>query len=64
MTFAAYGNTVGAAVGLCFVSLDEGQSDKQSLERGRYSVIVEGQEVAAFLGLTSFHDPQGKRMLG
>lgn len=64
VTAAAYGYTVGAAVGLCFVSLDAGQSDKQSLKQGRYSVMVEGQEIEAILSMTPFHDPQSKRMLG
>jgi 4-methylaminobutanoate oxidase (formaldehyde-forming) len=64
VTSAAYGYTVGAAVGLCFVSLDEGQSDKQSLLKGQYSVMVEGQEIEAILSLSPFHDPQSKRMLG
>lgn len=64
VTAGAYGYSVGAAVGLCFVSLPEGASDKQAIEKATYSVMVEGREIAAELSLSPFHDPQSKRMLG
>ncbi|MFT5631082.1 MAG: glycine cleavage system aminomethyltransferase T/glycine [Gammaproteobacteria bacterium] len=64
ITTGAYGYTVGAAVGLCMISLTQGETDKISLAAGSYSVMVEGQEIVAELSLTPFHDPQNKRMLG
>lgn len=64
VTAGAYGYSVGAAVGLCFVSLPEGASDKQAIEKASYSVLVEGREIAAELSLSPFHDPMSKRMLG
>lgn len=64
ITAGAYGYTVGAAVGLCLISLAQGEADKNSLATGRYSVMVEGQEIAAELSLVPFHDPQSERMLG
>lgn len=64
VTAGAYGHTAGSAVGLCFVSLPEGATDKQAIENGAYAVMVEGKEIAADISLTPFHDPKSKRMLG
>jgi 4-methylaminobutanoate oxidase (formaldehyde-forming) len=64
ITAGAFGYTVGAAVGLCLISLAQGEANKNSLTMGRYSVMVEGQEIAAELSLVPFHDPQSERMLG
>ncbi|WP_120501431.1 FAD-dependent oxidoreductase [Roseovarius sp. EL26] len=63
VTAGAYGNTIGSAVGLCFVALPDGETDKESLETGSYTVMVEGRAIAADISLTPFHDPQSKRML-
>jgi len=63
VTAGAFGHTVGAAVGLCLVSLPEGATDKSSIETGCYSVLIEGTEIPAEISLTPFHDPQSKRML-
>lgn len=62
VTAGAYGYAVGAAVGLCIVSLAEGRTDKQAIEDGDYAVMVEGQEFAANVSLTPFYDPTSKRM--
>ena len=64
ITTGAYGYTVGTAVGLCLISLAQGETDKNSLAAGSYSVMVEGEEIGAELSLTPFHDPQSERMLG
>ena len=64
VTSAAHGHTVGAAVGLCFVSLSEGETGRSSLSQGRYSVMVEGKKIEAELSLAPFHDPKSERMLG
>lgn len=63
ITAGAYGYTIGTAVGLCSISLNEGEDDRKSLEQGRYSVMVEGSEFAADLSLKPFYDPNSKRML-
>lgn len=63
VTAGAYGYTVGAAIGLCLISLGEGETDKQKLVYGDYSVLVEGEEIAAELSLKPFYDPDSKRML-
>ncbi|MGB5869266.1 MAG: FAD-dependent oxidoreductase [Albidovulum sp.] len=64
VTAGAYGYSVGSAVGLCFLSLPEGASDKQAIENDTYAVMVEGQAFAADISLTPFHDPKSKRMFG
>ena len=63
VTSGAYGYAVGAAVGLCFVSLPKGSKNKHAIEDGDYAVMVEGQKIAAEVSLTPFYDPAGKRML-
>lgn len=63
VTVGTYGYTVGTAMGLCLVSLPEGTTDKQSIETGHYTVLVEGREIAAQISLQPFHDPKSKRML-
>lgn len=62
VTGGAYGYSVGSAVGLCFVSLPEGATDKHAIENGTFSVMVEGKEIAAEISLAPFHDPKSKRM--
>jgi 4-methylaminobutanoate oxidase (formaldehyde-forming) len=64
VTSGSHGYIVGSAVGLCFISLAEGETDKASLLHGRYSVRVEGAEIPAEISMSAFHDPQSKRMLG
>ena len=63
VTAGAYGYTLGAAVGLCMLNLAEGELDKQSLERGSYTVMVEGEAVEADVSLAPFHDAKRDRML-
>jgi 4-methylaminobutanoate oxidase (formaldehyde-forming) len=62
VTSAAYGYTTGSAVGLCFVSLPEGSTDKRDLETGSYEVMVEGKAIAATISLRPFFDPSNERM--
>ena len=63
VTAGAYGQAVGAAVGLCFIDLPEGKTDKKPVETGSYTVMVEGEAVSADVSLTPFYDPQSLRML-
>lgn len=63
VTAGAYGNTVGSAVGLCFLSLPDGATSKQYLANGTYTVLVEGQESPATVSLAPFYDPKSQRML-
>ncbi len=63
VTVGAYGYTIGSAVGLCLLSLPDGEVEKQSVEKGSFSVLVEGVEVPAEISLTPFYDPKSQRML-
>ncbi len=62
VTAGAFGRTVGSAVGLCLVSLANGQTDKRSIERGSYTILVEGNEVSAEVSLKPFYDPKSLQM--
>ena len=62
VTSAAYGYTVGSAVGLCLVSLPEGSTHKSDLETGGYQVMVEGKAIEAEVSLSPFFDPSNERM--
>lgn len=63
LTSAAYGHTVGAAVGLGYVRRDDGQSiDAAWLEQGRFEVDLAGVRLAAKVGLRAPYDPAGARI--
>ena len=64
MTSGAYGYTSGRAVGLCLVSLPDGETDVGSLEIGEFAVVVEGVTFNADVSLAPFYDPESKNMLG
>lgn len=62
VTSGAYAQYSQTAVGLCLLQLPAGASDKQSLERKGYTVVIEGQEYAAKVSLKSAFDPQHLRL--
>jgi 4-methylaminobutanoate oxidase (formaldehyde-forming) len=63
LTSAAYGHTVGAAVGLGYVTRDDGQSiDAAWLESARFEVDLAGTRLAARLSLRAPYDPAGTRI--
>jgi 4-methylaminobutanoate oxidase (formaldehyde-forming) len=65
LTSAAYGHTVGAAVGLGYVTRDDGPSvDAAWLESGRFEVDLAGTRLAARLSLRAPYDPAGTRIKG
>jgi 4-methylaminobutanoate oxidase (formaldehyde-forming) len=65
LTSAAYGHTVGAAIGLGYVTRDDGQSiDAAWLESGRFEVDLAGTRLAARLSLRAPYDPPGTRIKG
>ena len=63
VTSGAYGYSAGAAVGLCLLSLPEGETNKRSVEKGTFSVMVEGEAIEAEVSLSPFYDPKSTRML-
>nr|MCH9747792.1 hypothetical protein [Alphaproteobacteria bacterium] len=60
VTAGAYGYATGSAVGLCLVSLPEGETN---VEAGEFTVMVEGVKFDANVSLTPFYDPKSKNML-
>ena len=64
VTSGAYGYTSGSAVGLCLVSLPDGETDVDTLEIGEFAVVVEGVTFNADVSLAPFYDPESKNMLG
>ena len=62
VTSAAWGETLGAAVGLAYVSDPAGRPvTRDFLETGSYSVNVAGQLVPATVSLRAPYDPSGAR---
>jgi len=65
LTSAAYGHTVGAAVGLGYVRREDGQAiDTAWLETSRFEVDLAGVKLRAKVGLRAPYDPAGARIKG
>jgi sarcosine dehydrogenase len=65
LSSAAYGHTVGAAVGLGYVTRADGQAiDAAWLEQGRFEVDLAGLRLEARLSLRCPYDPAGARIKG
>jgi 4-methylaminobutanoate oxidase (formaldehyde-forming) len=65
LTSAAYGHTVGGAVGLGYAQRDDGQTiDKAWLESGRFEIDLAGVRLKAKVGLGALYDPTGARIKG
>ncbi len=60
LTSAAFGHTIGAAVGLGFVANGQGIADAAFIAAGRYEIDVAGARCAARAGLKPPHDPEGR----
>ncbi|UYN97099.1 MAG: FAD-dependent oxidoreductase [Enhydrobacter sp.] len=65
LSSAAYGHTVGAAVGLGYVRREDGQAiDAAWLEHGRFEVDLAGARLEARVSLRCPYDPMGARIKG
>jgi len=62
LTSAAYGHTVGAAVGLGYVRRDDGQAIDAAWLAGKFEVDLAGVRLAAKVGLKAPYDPAGARI--
>ena len=63
LTSAAYGHTVGAAVGLGYARRDDGQAiDAAWLESGKFEVDLAGTHLKARVSLKAPFDPAGARI--
>jgi sarcosine dehydrogenase len=63
LTSAAYGHTVGAAVGLGYVRREDGQGiDAAWLQSGKFEVDLAGTRLRATMSLKAPYDPTGARI--
>jgi len=60
-TSGMYGHTLGSAVGLGYVSCDEGVT-RDWIETGRWEIEVAGERHPARGSLRALHDPKGERI--
>ena len=63
VTSGSYGYSSRSAVGLCLVSLPDGENDMDILENGEFAVVVEGMAVNADVSLKPFYQPANKNKL-
>ncbi|MDM8553399.1 FAD-dependent oxidoreductase [Desulfococcaceae bacterium HSG7] len=59
-THGAYGHSLGASVGMCYLESPEGISD-QWITAGKYEIGVNGKRYPITIHLTAPYDPKGKR---
>ncbi len=57
VTSGAFSYTQSASIGLCFVSLPEGDAGKTALETGHYEVVVEGKKIPVSLSTKALLTP-------
>lgn len=62
LTSAAYGHTIGAAVGLGYVKRVDGEAIDAAWLAGRFEVDLAGNRLAAKVSLRAPYDPQGARI--
>jgi 4-methylaminobutanoate oxidase (formaldehyde-forming) len=63
-TSGMYGHTVGAPLGMGYVSNDDGLADRAFVENGEYEVEVACERVPATVSLAPFYDPRSERVRG
>ena len=63
ITSAAYGHTLGAAIGLGYIH-DPGGVTKELLASSRFEIDVAGERIPATASLRPFYDPDGSRTKG
>jgi glycine cleavage system aminomethyltransferase T/glycine/D-amino acid oxidase-like deaminating enzyme len=64
VTSAAWGETLGACVGLAYVADPDGVTSRSFVEEGSYSVDVGGSVHPVRVGLRAPYDPDGARVRG
>ncbi len=62
VTSGAYAQHSQRSVGLCVLELPQGSTNKQCLEDGSYTVLIEGEEYAANVSLKSAFDPLHQKL--
>ena len=63
LTSGDYGHTLGAAVGLGYVEVEE-EVSKEYIEAGNFEIDVAGERIPATASLSALYDPKAERMRG
>jgi 4-methylaminobutanoate oxidase (formaldehyde-forming) len=63
VTSGAFSAHFHCAVGLCFIDLPDDAQSKAAIASGDYTVMIEGEPVAAEVSVRPFYDPLNERML-
>jgi len=63
LTSGSYGHTLGGAVGLGYVEVEE-EITREYIETGNFSIDVGGYHVGAKASLNAMYDPKAERMRG
>jgi 4-methylaminobutanoate oxidase (formaldehyde-forming) len=63
VTSGAFSAHFHCAVGLCFIDLPDDAQSKAAIASGDYTVMIEGEPVAAEVSVQPFYDPLNERML-
>jgi 4-methylaminobutanoate oxidase (formaldehyde-forming) len=63
LTSGDYGHTLGAAVGLGYVEVDE-EITREYIEAGKFEIDVAGVHIPATASLSAMYDPKAERMRG
>jgi len=63
VTSGAFSAHFNCAVGLCFIDLPADAQSKAAIASGKYTVMIEGEPIAAEVSVQSFYDPLNERML-
>jgi 4-methylaminobutanoate oxidase (formaldehyde-forming) len=63
VTSGAFSAHFQCAVGLCLLDLPAGAQGKAAIASGEYTVMIEGEPIAAEVSVQSFYDPLNERML-
>ena len=61
ITSAAYGHTVGGAVGLGYVACSDA-ADTEKLLAAKFEIIVAGESIPVDASLSALHDPANSHM--
>jgi 4-methylaminobutanoate oxidase (formaldehyde-forming) len=63
LTSGDYGHTLGGAVGLGYIEVEE-EISKDYIESGSFEIDVAGERIPATASLTALYDPKAERMRG
>ncbi len=64
VTGGAFSARLGTSIGLCLITLPEGETDRASVAAGNWSVRVEGKDIEAVVSQKPIYDPKNAAMLG